>query len=372
MEPFDLLIIGNGFDLACGLKTSYADFHNAMIEAINYDIRNKQPNPFERFPEINLADDKVIKFIEQCKKLYNEKNFFVSYFCNCLDSFEWNRVEIEIGKIVRSYDYILSRLMAPLEYKEKLYIDSKEINDCLSTFIYVREYNNFHFEINPKNGGADILVMIRDELYGNEIINLDKIKESLIQHLFDDLQYFSNLFAMYLKAFCDNDKIDLSCKFNLNAYNVISYNYTHTIEYYNVCAQQNIRYIHGDLGNNNLVFGPKPIDFNNSSFNIFSKPALCLYHNTDYIRFSDFLKNINNMNNNMKIGFFGHSLDLADAFTLRTILNDNDKDNTVYIFYKDANAKRNLISNLVQLLGRDEFQSRTSNDKLKFLKLEDA
>lgn len=371
MEPFDLLIIGNGFDLACGLKTSYDDFHNAMIEGIKYD-RNKQPNAFKRFPEINLADDKVIKFIEKCKKLYNEKNFFVRYFYNCQDSFEWNRVEKEIGKIVRSYDYILSRLIAPLEYEEKFYIDSKEINDCLSTFKYVKEYNNFYFEINPKNGGADILVIVSDEFNGKEMINLDKIKESLIQHLFDDLQSFSNLFSEYLKAFCDNNKIDLSYKSNLNAYNVISYNYTHTIEHYNVCNRQNIRYIHGDLENNNLVFGPKPIDFNNSLFNIFSKPALCLYHNTDYTRFYDFLNNINEMNNNVKIGFFGHSLDLADAFTLRTILNDNDKDNTVYIFYKDANAKKNLISNLVQLLGRDEFQNRTSNDKIKFLKLEDA
>lgn len=372
MEVLDLLVIGNGFDLACGLKTSYDDFHNAMIESVKYDSKNKQSNAFERFPEINFSDDKVVIFIEQCKKLYNEENFFVSYFCNCKDSFEWNRVEIEIGKIVRGYDYVLSKLIAPLEYNEKLYIDSKEINDCLSTFKYVKEYNNFYFEINPKNGGADILVIISDKSKQNDFINFDKIKESLIHHLFEDLQNFSGLFSKYLKTFCDNDKIDSSYEFKLNAYNVISYNFTHTIEHYYSLHKENICYIHGDLQNNNLVFGPKPIEFNNSLFDIFSKPALCLYHNTDYIRLTDFLRNINDMNNNIKIGFFGHSLDLADAFTLKTILKDNDKDNTIYIFYKDANSKRTLISNLVQLLGHPEFENRTSAGKLKFLKLEDA
>ena len=66
------------------------------------------------------------------------------------------------------------------------------------------------------------------------------------------------------------------------------------------------------------------------------------------------------------IGFFGHSFDLADSSTLKQILNCR-KDMNVYIYYFDDKSKRNIISNLMQILGVEDFEERLRRNRLHFL-----
>lgn len=69
-----LFMIGNGFDLALGLKTSYKDFVNWYID---------QPDP---------NDDKIIKFKEQIKE--DIKN----------DIHSWSDLEMKLGEYTQNYD----------------------------------------------------------------------------------------------------------------------------------------------------------------------------------------------------------------------------------------------------------------------------
>ena len=67
MTDLDLLVIGNGFDLACGLKTSYNDFHNALVASIRCDI-NKPLKKYDIFKDVNLKGEKVNEFINTCQE----------------------------------------------------------------------------------------------------------------------------------------------------------------------------------------------------------------------------------------------------------------------------------------------------------------
>ena len=151
--PEELIILGNGFDLACGLKSSYTDFFNSYL---NGDVKVNIKILFGLFcvakrlelseidlailkdsktdPESKIKLEEKFKVYEQAASELNEKifeikesntfrdiNFFDVYFCiNSLREIgcpNWSDVELAIEKL----------LVDDTVDKESFYVNLKSI-----------------------------------------------------------------------------------------------------------------------------------------------------------------------------------------------------------------------------------------------------
>ena len=84
MQENKILVVGNGYDVACGLQSRFTDFFNPMLSRYLYHIKNisnakNKINTIENF--YNLLDENFIsKFFHQIPLNEDEENFFKTDF----------------------------------------------------------------------------------------------------------------------------------------------------------------------------------------------------------------------------------------------------------------------------------------------------
>ena len=76
---------------------------------------------------------------------------------------------------------------------------------------------------------------------------------------------------------------------------------------------------------------------------------------------------ISNPHSEHNIAIIGHSLDLIDEDSLRTIL--TKKYSKYYVYYYNDEAKFNLIYNLRQILGVERYDWSFNNDAIVFINI---
>lgn len=195
-----LFIIGNGFDLAHGIQSSYEDFRKYLIEKLeyitgkcykNYDFTDSDilTNDYARTPVNDLLT--ILYFLS------------VAEYGNTSNN-EWKNIEKSVGE----FDY------SEFEY---LYIDESEDD---------KEYRANWINEDIFSPYIDVLTEIPN--YFSEWINqinLDNISiNQNIQRYFDDNTYF------------------------------LCFNYTDTLEEVYKINRKNICYIHGKASDKNKIF----------------------------------------------------------------------------------------------------------------------
>ena len=283
-----LLIIGNGFDLACGLKSRYNDFF--------YDLYKENPQNYSITEEENYW----FKLFKGMVKF--DENYTLG----------WTDIElqilIELMNIEFIYNIDLLLNLNTLESKDS-------IKAYISRFIYTKSNENKHYD---EDSVLNTFLVLKKTLHEHEIDILDK--RSTFDRLKKDLKKFENTFAFYLNNELERNGDDylinssrlfdrlllqnhLSNKSRNYQYNrtdigdntqqIISFNYTQPSLY------DSIRYIHGNLKNRNIIFG---IDY-------------------DSVSISSDIKNIL---------FYGHGLGEADYSYFQSIFD------TVDLYHSDA------------------------------------
>ncbi len=345
----DILVIGNGFDLAHGLPTRYIDFLEWIKKEYNL-----------------LKDDSYRLEIENCIN----NNFWINYFLShsLYKKENWIDFESEILKIIKKLDedmlYTHSGLYSPIP--------------ALSSKIIVEDddkYSLYNHVIREKS---------------------EKIKyKNIIDMLYNDLNRLIRALEIYLYEYVGNIEIKKKSKDidNIHIDYILSFNYTNTFKKcYNKKERIIYDYIHGEanidhtIETNNMVLGieeylPEYRKNKDVEFIAFKKFYQRIYKKTG-CQYKEWVNTIrrqwenlsesqkkdipNNMN---KIYFrnekyfihnlyiFGHSLDTTDGDVLRDlILNDN-----VYstIFYHTKEVMGQQIANLVKIIGQDELIRRT-------------
>lgn len=114
----NILVIGNGFDLAHGLPTKYTDFLK-FVEVINQVIEIKNNDDISNLDwrginqqikeliKINMGNVRNNIFSQgQVWRELLEDNFWIEYFLQCLmyQKENWIDFESEISKIIQSLD----------------------------------------------------------------------------------------------------------------------------------------------------------------------------------------------------------------------------------------------------------------------------
>ena len=368
-----ILLIGNGFDLAHGLPTSYKDFLDfckMVRELYTYPIID---NEYNQKKLIDWNTDKTIKskllecyenrkncfedkITTQCKELdelYDciKENVWINYFLEREKSIgeNWIDFESEISNVVQA----IETLKGYIERDE----DVLKIKDTKQQII-------IYFLKIAKKSLQDVFNLKRIDGFIEDIsIELDKLIRSLEIYICE--------FVNEIDINKENDDIK-----TITPDYVLSFNYSNTYErIYGQSKEVTYDYIHGkaDIKNNvdtcNLVLGIDEYledDKNDKlEFIAFKKFYQRIYKSTDstYMKWVEQIKKYPEVNHNLFI--FGHSLDKTDRDILKLLICNDNVTTKIYYYRKNKNDKKELgklIKNLVRIMGQDELISRTMGE----------
>lgn len=341
----DILVLGNGFDLAHGLKTRYTDF------------------------------------LDYWKKDKNVENVWLKHFVNKQQELgdKWIDLEKEIYNVIGIIN--LSCSSNPNDFTSKTYSFQKGCTD--ETF----GLNKIKKELKY----AQHIIETDEKEYGKLENDLPKYYfktyKGLINFLYDQLRDFTKQFNKYL---LDNVLKNIGIKkynFSLaesKGIRVLNFNYTNTYEKlydpHSIYAGANPKYIyvHGkvcDSDDCNLVLGTHtfynklPNDLReeiNVEFNVFKKHNQRHRYGT-IEAYQDLLKELKDKRRMIEPIFhvIGHSLDKADHNILRHIFKVKDN-STIKIYYHNQEALERLINNITDIITEEEVMA-----KVRFIHQED-
>ena len=349
----DILIIGNGFDLAHGLKTSYKDFLDFCVERNN-----------KRIP---MAVKYGTTFID---------NIWLKHFLLRQDELgkTWIDLEEEMLTVIETLSNIanIARLQPVANSNFSFPV----------MFVIRKDAINFQFSniaefIKPVNYNCQTDECGYKELETNDFSSIYyfvKDFDSLVRLIYDKLREFTKEFEKYLIEnvnVCLQSQVASGYKLTLKTSRlyVLSFNYTNTCESLyqyncNTLAKDlkiETTYVHGKAsssGDSNLVLGTKSFSNKNIPlcFNVFKKHNQRHKYNT-IEPYQELLRLIKLPNTNPVFHIIGHSLDESDHKILKHIL-DADKNATIKVYYHDEESQERLINNITDIITEEEVMTR--------------
>ncbi len=360
----NILVIGNGFDLAHGLQTTYKDFLK-FASFFTYNSRN--PNELNSYDnERTSSIEYFINFFDDDPKISDEldvlvkDNVWLTHFYNVQIKEGWIDFENEISKVIQTIEDIHKTINNNTNRLNKQVKVERYQQEILQYFNpYIRYATEKTIKETKEKGLKDLNRLIRClEIYLSFYINNVPLEKTLPD----------------IERLPDIDKI-------------LSFNYTNTYErLYTRHPLPEFDYIHGkanirnNVDTNNMVLGINEYlkgDEKNENIEFIAfkkfyqrihKETGSLYKNwVAEIKSDQKITNIHTENNSTisdkedskhhNIFIFGHSLDITDKDVLRDlILNDNVQ---TVIFYMNKDDYGRKIANLVKIIGQDELIRRT-------------
>lgn len=363
----NILVLGNGFDLAHGLPTTYKDFLDFMAEFENYAQRSGDnygpPEGMGKFLSY------FVSLVKKNMTIYNElsslipQNVWIKHFNKVYDSRKrdgkdgWIDFESEISRSIQALDDAL------VNVKENI----RKGKD--SSHIQQDQFEALKYLINQETSKYESISFSIEEI--------SHLKEQFLR----DLNKLTRCLEIYLSSYVNN--LPISKKLpdfdGLEFDKILSFNYTNTYERIYGGKKSGIEYdyIHGkaeithDIYSCNLVLG---IDEyltgeernSNTEFIQFKKFFQRIYKKTgckynDWIniyltRLNDTKRyNFNKDIENFNIYIFGHSLDITDKDILAKLIQTKYARTTIFHF--NQNALGSQIANLVKVIGQDNLIS---------------
>lgn len=397
----NILVLGNGFDLAHGLPTSYKDFLTfcKKIEALY------------KYSEIISQDEYKAKEIDSWKMNESIKERFVNAYadrkndkCICEEGIERH---VTINSIYDElYEYIQQNTWLEYFWNAPTYVGDNwidfetEIAEVVKSLDVAREWMECGNSIKDLENGDSVTVTaiwkaskwnLKDAFKG--LPEMDKF----IEFLGHELDKLIRILEIYIDEFIRKIEVEKRSQdvLDINADHVFSFNYSNTHQrLYAVKEKIEYDYVHGkaDVNNviasNNMVLGieeyledsRKNEDIRFIAFKKFyqrihkqtgceykkwiekiakdeKKKKSWLVDNKDHSR--DYRHNLY---------IFGHSLDVSDRDILREFILHDNVDTTVFYHERidengvSDNGRTELghkIANLVKVIGQEELIKRT-------------
>lgn len=353
----DILILGNGFDLAHGLKTKYSDF-------LEYCVKQ-----FGRIVVYKPTD-----------KFYN--NLWIRHFISVQQKMgeKWIDLEEEIYKVVLHISKL--PIMTTLDCHKEF---DMHYNDNVFNFYNIEKYLIEPFgRILPENGYARIEP--NNELQFKMYFSSPR---GFVDFLYEQLREFTKLFNDYLlKEVLEPIQSEPNLKLSLKSIgvnegskdvHVLNFNYTDTCERFyrskfSGYCNLNIKpvYVHGKVSSGeecNLVLGTHGFERYNGiiskDFNIFKKHNQ--RHKFGTIEpYQDLLRKIKKSRSTPVFHIIGHSLDDTDKNILKHVLLANP-DSKINIYYHDEEAQERLMNKIDDIISEEEVMA-----KVRFINQHDS
>lgn len=398
----EILVLGNGFDLAHKLPTQYRDFlhfvkvikqmvNGVQLKAIDWGNINLD---VKKLMNDNLGNkrDNLYSQVDMWKDLV-EENFWIDYFIQNESYIKenWIDFESEISKVIQDFD-------------SDLYVsDSKRRNIKDEMVNLSNSFLRNRYEKYTLTGRSTDICIGQD----NQSITYEEIRDNLYR----DLQKLIRALEIYLVQYVE--KLDVQENVpeieRLKPDHILSFNYTDTYKkFYDkdmIKKEDKYDFIHGKtdishtIENCNLVLGideylPKKRRDKEIEFVSFKKYYQRIYKETGS-RFLNWIerieaenkrynksitelkkelkenhgkgydgletrKNLQNIRENRPkhhIYIFGHSLDVTDKDILKSLICCDNVYTQIYYYNDTAHAQQ--VANLVKVIGEKELIKRT-------------
>ena len=367
-----ILILGNGFDLAMGRKTSYKDFIEFADKL--FVERDDQLDEFLKKHQIDIEkyrNNLYIQYINENKSTLGEN---------------WSNLEIMISQLAEAIDFF--RLNS-----DKLYHKNGNL--------YPEYVDRFHKMMNEEDNSTSKIFIgtIFFKLYDRygwfrleRGLAISDLNNEFIRHL----ELLTELLEIYLsyRDFIDFEVVPiipsvtvLDVIDGISKASVISFNYTHTPNRLYKISLEKTHFIHGEIDLerrkhkiNTMVFGIEDKETEiNSNLIPYQKFYQRVVKETGnaYERFFDqeydISKGIPRIVKNIII--FGHSVDPLDKEIFEKcfkLVNNKCYQSRFKFTYFNETAKRSIIKNLAIILGKDELVELTGQKRVVFVQSQDV
>lgn len=349
MEPNNILVVGNGFDLAHGLPTGYEDF-------INFIKKN-----LAVYEENEPTEEAMKAFLDIAKS-----NGFIQYFLQYTSVVPgWVDLERLIRDIIEEVECFIKNVAS---YKVNEYFIKDRFSAKLSQILWdfgIRyEEKKTRLLINKQYITEDIY-KIKKKYYNNVYgLNIREIKKVFREHL----EGLICALQIYLKVYVPQACSEILPKSQIKAINpvyVISFNYTDTYKLYGI-ASDDVFHVHGSLEKDNMVLGYDDDCPEELEFIYFKKYFQRIQKLTGYINRERFDKKNEyglTFSNAVIIHFYGHSMDKTDGDIIRE-LKRNSRGFVVYTYNQEDYEQK--VINLIDVFGKEEASKMIQNGFIKF------
>lgn len=366
----NILVIGNGFDIEHGLRTSYVDFIyfcNCIADCGNFirscgnegkgsDYDNKLTAVVNKLTQYGYSDAVLEKFIALISR-----NEMIEFTEKCEDNF-WLQYVNGQNKENPTWCHF-----------EEL------IADYLDMLVWLEKKSHRIQELTEKE--SQTVDKILEQIETGSKKNLEEHKAYLLKEL-DNLIF---LLHFYLSNFLD-DHIDERPLFKkLRVDRIINFNYTSTYRkvYGEMMPPACIHFIHGRIcsdgcRDSNMILGIgtelKHADRESligyAGFQKYFQRIIKRTGNTyrNWIGNTGALSKIPKIKDNVIV--FGHSFDIPDSDIIKAIV--QSARTRVHIFYHNEESLRSIVINLVKIFSQDEVIELTGSGKIQFLYSRDS
>ena len=433
-KNYNILIIGNGFDLAHGLPTTYSDFLD-FGEKVNRIFANDKEISVNEYTSKNLVNwhiNDVIKTI--LKEVYENRTFESGLETKEQRVSTRNAYIDEIHELIANNIWYKYFLDCRSEIGENWIDFESEISKVIQALEYARAKADMEVSFNKlkENVQQRLIAITKNEKQGVQEIcsSIQKI-DHLASDLNKELIRLIRALEIYISEFVEKIEIyktspDIT---DMHVDRLLSFNYSNTFEsIYGSGMGIEYDYIHGkaDISNNiytnNMVLGiDEYLDDErkdkDTAFISFKKFYQRIYkcstmkakewsreikqeeENTKFSRkflrekqieyeivsqtynWDAFEKQIlartkefDEKHIKYKLFIFGHSLDVTDKDILRDLILNDNVETTIYYYSKTGQDKGdfgNKIANLTKVIGEEELVKRTSEHTIIFKKMRD-
>lgn len=349
------IMIGNGFDLECGLPTSYADFLNFLnaIIKLNSDstvkVEDLKLNSFVASKLVN-----AIKVGSESIKNWREvlNNFWFNHFKNAKIKLGWVDFENEIAKIIK----VLENSMDYVRYHRGTMDDYVSAYETSELYVYFEEL-------------LEETEVLREEFVsGVRYTTYKLLYQELRDMLLKDLNSFIRGFETYLREYVETIYVEPTenVKYLIEQLKgceerfVLSFNYTRTLERLLAKADINAEfcYVHGKVGDGNaknqMVLGIDEYLGEEGIKNLigyapFRKYNQRIFKATDS-NYMDWLDDIADRKAlDRMLYIFGHSIGITDKDIIYSFVMARDMRTVLY--YHNEDAFSNQVSNMTAIIG---------------------
>ena len=372
-----LILIGNGFDLAHGLPTSYSDFINDFWRNFHDNYTN------DEYKEIVFIDDKVLNI----KYIYSE---------NEIRNFENLRINLKALSKDTSYDYDDRNIMFDMNTngKETIIFQFKndffkKINTTNSLQNWVDIENEYYKSLKEIAKSSSIEIQEKKKEVNKLNKEFEQVKELLekylIEKVYDKFDLYKNedsrnypKFERILKPISSlNNNENLLDEFsnledkkeieeflekktekkNTSGIHYLIFNYIAIIRRYrHIESNDNLNYIHGFINDKehpiNFGFGDEMDEDYKTIENLDENEFLNYFKSFKY---SD-TKHYNNLLNfisseKFQVVIMGHSCGLSDRLLLNTIF-EHENCRSIKVYYHKKDSETDNYTTIIQNISR--------------------
>lgn len=342
----NILVIGNGYDLAHGLNTKYDDF-----------IKFIKDKAYDKYPD-NENAAKIKRIVG------NEKNGFINYFLAYTNEVPgWVDLERLIKEIIEQFQTLFVNYHHYVS--GGIFVSTKMTSALFDVLMKFKMVKNETTRGSEKN----FLIEEYSEKYGLAKQGIIKKLRKELDNLIDALEAY---FMLELEVNPIESKAAIRQIAEINPKYVISFNYTNLYKLYGI-NEEDVYHVHGKLGSkpNNMVLGFNDDDPENLDFIYFEKYFQRIQKWTGYIndeRFSYKDESGVTHRGGMIVHFYGHSMDETDKDLIQKIDSLSKK---LVIYYLNQEDYEKKVINLIKIFGKDVATKNIQVGKFEFVKCEE-